>query len=130
MAIILVIEDHEVALSLCKVMLGEKHKIIEARNSDLALDLLKECKPDLIIADLMVPNSTGSFPKSSEAVKLIDTLHTSDSQVKILVYSVLCYEPHIQKQAFDFGASACLLKMGNVEIFRQTVNSLLGLEQN
>jgi len=125
MATILIIEDHEVALSLCKAMLGESHNIIEAKDTDSALKLLRMHKPELVIADLMVPNSEGFFPTPSKAIELISHLRAINDKTKIVVYSVLCYEPEVSKQAFAFGANACLLKMGDVETFRKTINSLL-----
>ena len=128
MATILVIEDNEIALRLCSIMLGEKHHVLEARNSDEGLKLLSEIKPDLVITDLMVPDSNGFFPHRTTAVELVGALRQIDKKVKIVVYSVLCYEPRLQKQALALGADACLIKMGDAELFRKTINRFLGLE--
>jgi len=129
MATILIIEDHETALGLCKIMLGENHQVLEARNSDEALKMLKETRLDLIITDLLVPNSGGFFPTHDNAVEFVASLRTTNNTVKIAVYSVLCYEPKLQKKAIALGADVCLIKMGSMEIFKQTINNLLGLDQ-
>lgn len=57
---ILVIEDDPDVLLLCRVNLGfEGHEVLEAADGPQGLDRAIAERPDLIILDIMLPNSDG-----------------------------------------------------------------------
>lgn len=125
MATILLIEDDEITQEMLTEMLGEKYKILKAKNSIEGLKLLKESQLDLVITDLMVPGLDSSLPTQENAFELITLLRLVDSKVKILVCSMLCYEPELKKKAITLGANDCLLKIESAEILHQTITNLL-----
>jgi DNA-binding NarL/FixJ family response regulator len=127
MTTILIIEDEESARKICRKILGEQHTIIEACNSDDGIKLLIQARPDLVITDLMLPNSSGIFPTGNGALDIITSLRLIDNKVKIVVYSGLSQEANIHKQVLSLGANACLPKNGSITELRQTISSLLGL---
>ena len=128
MAVVLIIEVDRIISNLCEVILSKEHKILEARNMPLALKLLAEDKPQLVITDLMVPDDHRLALNQSNALKLVNLLRKSNRQVKILVYSVLCYEPEYRKKVISLGADECLFNKGSLELFKLSINNLLGLE--
>lgn len=127
MSEILVIEDDEITAKLCKLLLSEEHKIVEARSRVEGLRLVRESRPDLVIADLMVPWEEGRTGKEEEALEIVSEIRAIDRGVKVLVYSVLCYEPLYRRRAINLGADDCLIKNGATETFKTTVANLLGL---
>ena len=127
MATILLVEDDKIAINYCKLLVGKKHQIVEVTNTDDALQILAQSNPDLVITDLMLPNSKGIFPSRSNSTDFIGTLRSINSTVKILVYSALCQETKIQNRAIALGANTCLVKTCSIKVFRKTVSSLLGL---
>ncbi len=60
MARILVIDDDELIRSLLRMALeGAGHKVLEASNGRLGLDLYREKSADLIITDIAMPEMNG-----------------------------------------------------------------------
>jgi len=81
----------------------------------------------LVTTDLLIPNSNGIAPSCGGALDLISRLRLASNNVKVLVYSALCCESSLYKQAIALGADACLAKDAPIDNFKQTINNLLGL---
>ena len=61
MANILVIDDEEgVRRVICKVLLREGHEVFEAPDGKVALELIQDDPPDLVICDLFMPEMDGT----------------------------------------------------------------------
>jgi DNA-binding NarL/FixJ family response regulator len=110
MATILIIDD-ELTRQACKTVLGKHHQILEAGNSDDGLKLFRECRPGLVIIDLLVPNSKGVIPSNQEALGLLSSISLADKPIIIIVYSAFCFEPHLREQVIqNVLVDACLTK--------------------
>jgi DNA-binding response OmpR family regulator len=60
MARVLVVDDEPDVLLLCRLNLEQLgHEVIEAPNGQVALELVRERDPDLIVLDLMLPGIDG-----------------------------------------------------------------------
>ncbi len=124
MSTILIIEDDQIIRELYCVLL-EEHIIVEAENSNDALNLATKHQPDLIITDLCIPDSRGNMPEQGNAFELVRALRKNNSKAKILVCSGLCYDRQIQTYAIVAGANASLPKNGSINAFTQTVDLVL-----
>jgi len=56
---VLAVDDEYVNTQLIKSVLGEEYDILTALNGHEAIDLTEQCKPDLILLDVMMPDITG-----------------------------------------------------------------------
>ena len=66
---ILVIDDEEKVLSLVQLILSkEGYVVVTAKNSAEAIQMFQKERPDLIVADVMLPDMNGA-----EVVKLLQT---------------------------------------------------------
>ncbi|MDX2271248.1 MAG: response regulator [Cyanobacteriota bacterium] len=60
MATILVIEDEKpIRTYVSKILEAEGHAAICAENGEDGLDLVKQCQPDLVLCDLVMPKLNG-----------------------------------------------------------------------
>lgn len=60
MAKIMVVDDEaDMRFMVRKILENEGHEVIEAETGKVALDKLKEVKPDLILLDVMMPGLDG-----------------------------------------------------------------------
>ena len=57
--IVLIIDDQEDIRTLIKDVLGEEYEVIPASNGLVALNILKDTLPDLIICDIIMPQMNG-----------------------------------------------------------------------
>ena len=56
---ILAVEDNADNRTTVRAILQEKYRILEAENGEQAIDLAKECLPDLILMDIALPGISG-----------------------------------------------------------------------
>ena len=56
---ILIVDDEESIRTLVKRFLGRYHTVLEAENGEIAIDIAKREKPDLILMDVMMPKVDG-----------------------------------------------------------------------
>ena len=72
---ILVADDEENVRQLVVGILGNEYVVLEAIDGDMAVDIAKKQKPDLILMDLMMPKMDGytacSSIKTDEVTKVI-----------------------------------------------------------
>ena len=56
---ILVVDDEENIRHLLRSMLGNKYIVLEAKDGEIAIDIARRNKPDLILMDIMMPKMDG-----------------------------------------------------------------------
>lgn len=57
---VLIVDDEPDVLLLCRLNLQQRgHELLEALEGGRALELARECHPDAIVLDLMMPGITG-----------------------------------------------------------------------
>jgi len=125
MATILLIENDHILQQVLKETLSKEHQVLGAKNSDEALKLLEEHKPDLVVTDLLVPNSNGVIPALGDALGLVSQVRSRNSRTRILVYSSVCYEPIYRRKILTLGANDCLIKPVSLDTFERTIFNLL-----
>jgi PAS domain S-box-containing protein/diguanylate cyclase (GGDEF)-like protein len=100
---ILVVDSDELFLDRINHALSrEGHKVVTAKNSLSALDILKTYTPDIIFIDLIMPKIGGN--KLSSIIRGMERL----SDVYLVIISEIAAEKEIDVTAF--GANACIAK--------------------
>jgi two-component system, cell cycle response regulator DivK len=114
---ILVIEDNEINMKLIRAFLQiGKYRILEARDAETGIRLVREKHPDLILMDIQLPGidgfSAAQFIKSDPDLK------------KIPIIAVTGNAMHTDKEeAMDIGFAGYLLKPFSIEVFLETISN-------
>ncbi len=114
---ILVIEDNEINMKLIRAFLQiGKYRILEARDAETGIRLVREQHPDLILMDIQLPGMDGlsaaQFIKSDPDLK------------KIPIIAVTGNALHVdKKEAMDIGFAGYLLKPFSFEVFLETISN-------
>ncbi len=100
---VLLVEDYELVRAGLKALVERSgHEVVgEARNGREALALIEECKPDLVLMDIVMPEMNG-----------LDTtarIRERHGQLPVLLLSSHSGEDYVQ-EGLDAGASGYLLK--------------------
>jgi two-component system response regulator DegU len=101
---ILIVDDHRIIRDGLRSLLSEEKEIEivgEASNGEEALLKNRELSPDLIIADITMPEMNG--------IEMTREICKEDSKTKVLIVSMHDNEDYIN-QALEVGASGFLLK--------------------
>jgi len=56
---VLVVDDEENVRRLLRSMLGNKYIVLEAKDGEVAVDIARSQRPDIILMDIMMPNMDG-----------------------------------------------------------------------
>ncbi len=112
---ILIVDDEELGLSRLKRMLTtlEYTDITEAKNSDEALDAIKDSRFDLALLDINMPGTSG--------LELGYELRYHQEDISIIFQTA--YNEHAL-EAFDIGASGYLVKPFSIDQLRQSIERL------
>lgn len=126
MSVVLLCDDQEMNRKVAsKILFKEGMSVIEARDGQEALDILKTTKIDLILMDLMMPVMDGY-----EATK---TIKNSDiySNIPLIVISAIAEKKAILK-TLEIGADDYLTKPFDIADFRLRVKNAIkiGIYQN
>ncbi|MBF6642192.1 response regulator [Flavobacterium sp. J49] len=120
---ILLIEDDTIeVMKFIKVIetLGEKHQIIESKNGEEAMDILKITKqlPDIIVLDLNMPKVNGveflSSLKEDEILKYIPAIVLTTS-----------YNPKDITECYKIGIAGYILKPLKYEDYVSRIKKVL-----
>jgi DNA-binding response OmpR family regulator len=95
--LILVAEDDELILKTIEHRLKKDgHEVIITPDGRDALAKIKECKPDLVITDIMMPYVSG--------LEIVGTVKSvTDKQIPVIVLSAMGQE-NVVMEAFELGA--------------------------
>ncbi|MBC8318050.1 MAG: response regulator [Desulfobulbaceae bacterium] len=104
MRIVIVEDRSEDRMLLKRIIEQHGHKVFEARDGRVALNLIREEKPDLVISDLLMPELDG--------FGLLRELHKSGhlQDVPFVVYSSIYTDNKERELAYSLGASKFLVK--------------------
>ncbi len=56
---VLIVDDEENVRHLVRRMLGKKHVVLEAKDGEVAINIVHNQRPDIILMDIMMPNLDG-----------------------------------------------------------------------
>jgi two-component system, NarL family, invasion response regulator UvrY len=114
---ILLIEDHPIVRTACRVMLQGRQgvEVAEASTAASGLEMAGRFSPDLIILDLRLPDGSG--------FDLIATLISADPYRKIIVFSM--YEdPVFATRALEAGARGYITKNDDPDLILQAIDKV------
>lgn len=109
-------------ISMFSVSFPEIEVVGEAGNGETAKQIIKDCKPDLVLTDIVMPKTDG--------IELIKWMLAYMPQTKAVVLS--CHQDFdFVKKAFIFGAVDYILKYDvDEESFRQVLEKVQNILQN
>ncbi len=120
MATILIADDDNITRNLLELNLqDEGHQVTGVANGEEALDQLRATRPDMIIADVMMPVMDGYT--LCKACKNDPAWH----QIPIILYSSSYTKEQERQLGYDFGADRYLVKPINPHILSTTISQLL-----
>jgi two-component system, NarL family, invasion response regulator UvrY len=112
---ILLIEDHPIVRTACRLMLQARPgvEVAEATTAASGLDMAGTFSPDLVLLDLRLPDGNG--------LDLLATLISTQPNQKIIVFSM--YEdPAIARRALEAGARGYITKNDNPDVILEAID--------
>ena len=120
--LVLIIEDNVEMLEYLSLKLIHKYKTLKATNGVIGFAIAIEKNPDLIIADLMMPEMDGI-----ELCKRI-RIDINTSHIPIIILTAISTEESII-EGLETGADAYISKPFNIEILKAQIKTLLDSRQ-
>jgi DNA-binding response OmpR family regulator/signal transduction histidine kinase/ligand-binding sensor domain-containing protein len=115
---LLVVDDNDQIRKFVKLIFAESYQVVEAENGKRALELTRTVQPDLIVADVMMPELDGV-----SMVKLI----RADVMLAGIPVIMLTAKDTIQDtvEGLEAGADVYLTKPFNAEVLKKQVAALI-----
>ncbi len=122
MATILIVDDHVLNRQFLMVLLGYSgHNLIEATDGVEGLDMVRTRRPDLVIADILMPNMDGyEFVTRLRAIPSIAT-------TPVIFYTAAYHEREAGLMAMACGVPWVLPKPSDPDLILKTVHEALGM---
>lgn len=120
---ILVVEDNEINMKLIRAFLQiGKYHILEARDAETGIRLVREQRPDLILMDIQLPGIDG--------LSAAHLIKTDPDLKKIPIIAVTGNATQIDKEeALNIGFAGYLLKPFSIEVFLETISDFFKSQQ-
>ncbi len=115
---LLVVEDNDELRNYLSQTLSDEYHVQTCENGKMALEIVKEYMPELIISDIMMPELSGD-ELCSRIKKDIETSH-----IPIILLTALNDENSIIK-GIQTGADEYIVKPFNISILKATIANLL-----
>ena len=121
MATVLIVDDRQVNRDLVRTVLGyQGHETIEASGGNEALQLLRERRPDLVVADVLMPGMDGY--ELARTIRSDPALRT----IPMLFYTANYVESEIRPIADAVGVERIVSKSGDLTELMQAIDDSLG----
>lgn len=122
MATILIVDDHVLNRQFLMVLLGYSgHHLIEAADGAEGLDMAYAKRPDLVIADILMPNMDGyEFVTRLRAIPSI-------ADTPVIFYTAAYHEREAGLMAMACGVRWVLPKPSDPDLILKTVHEALGM---
>ncbi len=120
--LILIIEDNAELRSYLRQSLMERYRIIEASGGDEGIRLAMETIPDLILCDVMMPETDGY----AVTQRLKDEVNTS--HIPIVILSAKASGENVVR-GLEMGADDYITKPFNLQIVKARIANLIGLRR-
>src|SRR5689334_7265748 len=120
MANILIVDDHPINRTFLSTLLGYAgHQLHEAADGAEALEMVYQARPDLVIADVLMPTMDGyEFVRRLRADPAI-------ARTPVVFYTATYLEREAQALARDCGVNHVLVKPAPPELILRTVADIL-----
>lgn len=115
MRVLVVDDDHDVRLVLCRMLESGGYETVEARHGGEALDTALDCPIDVLITDLIMPEQEG--------IETIQKFHKAYPEMKIIAISG-AYGSDYLRIAKHLGAHEVMQKPLRLEQVLNTVSRL------
>ena len=116
---ILIVDDEQTIRLLVRRFLGDKFVVLEAMDSEVAVDIAHNYKPSLTFMDIMMPNMDGynacSMIKTDQAIK----------RIPVVMLTGLGFELN-EKLAKEIGADGYITKPFTLEKLLDTIGKFVG----
>ncbi len=121
MASILIVDDRSANREFLVTLLGYSgYSLLEAADGAEGLEITRAKRPDLVIADILMPTMDGyEFVRQLRADPAI-------ADTRVIFYTAQYHEPEARKLAMACGVSDVLIKPCAPELVLQTVKATLG----
>ncbi len=117
---VLIVEDDEIQLLLCKKELEEEgHDVTFARSGEEALESIKDSPCDLVILDLRMPGMDG--------LEVLGKIVSRHQRVKTVIHTAY---PKCKGEFISWLADAYLTKSTDFSALKKTVRQLLTREMD
>ena len=125
MATILIVDDHALNRQFLMMLLGYGgHHLIETADGEQGLKMARARRPDLVIADILMPNMDGyEFVKRMRSIPSI-------ADTPVIFYTATYHEREAAAMAQSCGVRWILPKPSDPELILKTVHEAIGLLQN
>jgi len=122
MSTILIVEDHAMSRHVLTTLLGYYgHKLLEATDGAIALELARAERPDLIITDIVMPNMDGvEFVRQLRAERGME-------EIPVVFYTATYRLPEARRMVEGFGQCHVIPKPSEPAVILQIVNERLGI---
>lgn len=118
MPTILVVDDDESIRKLLEIALGEVGDVVTARDGEQALALAEQHLPDIVVMDVMMPDTSG-----------LDVLRSWRAEPRTADLDVILLsardQPADEAAGFDAGADAYVTKPMDVDVLQGLVATML-----
>lgn len=122
MPTILVVDDDESIRKLLEIALGEVGEVVTARDGGQALAVAEQHLPDIVVMDVMMPDTTG-----------LDVLRAWRSDPRTADLDVILLsardQPADEAAGYDAGADAYVTKPMDVDVLQGLVATMLAGRQ-
>jgi Response regulators consisting of a CheY-like receiver domain and a winged-helix DNA-binding domain len=103
--LVLVVEDNKDIRDLLALFLLENGcHILEAEDGNQAVQLARECHPDLVLMDLNLPQLSGI-----QATTILKN-HSDTENISVVALSALCTDVRWREKAIAVGCDKCMAK--------------------
>ena len=118
---ILIVDDTPINILLLKEMLQEDYLVLEATSGEVALELIEQNRPDLILLDIMMPPGMDGY----EVCRTLKS-RPETASIPIIFISALS-QVEDESQGFSAGAVDYITKPVKVDLIRARVKTHLTL---
>lgn len=114
---LLIVDDQNgIRILLMEVFSSEGYETYQASNGKLALDIVRNAAPDLVLLDMKIPGMDG--------LDILKHIKSIDSSIKVIMMTAYG-ELDMIKEATDLGAIMHFTKPFDIDELRSAVNNHL-----
>ncbi|NJM08281.1 response regulator transcription factor [Candidatus Gracilibacteria bacterium] len=114
---IFLVDQHTLTRAGLRLLIESQQRFIvvgEAARCDIALRLIDECQPDVVVLDLNIG--------AEHALAILQEIHTS-GKARVILLSALC-DPELNRQAMRVGAAGLVQKAQEPEVLLRAIESV------
>ncbi|GLI05030.1 response regulator [Paenibacillus tyrfis] len=119
--LLIVDDENGIRILLMEVFSSEGYETYQASNGKLALEIVRNVSPDLVLLDMKIPGMDG--------LDILKHIKSIDASIKVIMMTAYG-ELDMIKEATDLGAIMHFTKPFDIDELRQAVNQQLRTPNN